>query len=221
MALRTGKGPVARFDCPGSVCVDCEGHYLVVDECNHAIRKVTRAGVVTTLCGSGEPGFRDGRGADAKFNQPKHLALDKDGNLLVVDKENHAIRKVTPSGDVTTRCGGEAGYRNGPVHEARLFQPRRIAVDQNNVVLVADCGNNCVRKMVDGVVSTLVGWPPADDEHEDECQYAQLSFPVTNLWLDEKGVYKRRYQVASACWMSSHTNPCRLDKNQMTAEART
>ena len=86
--------------------MDSSGNVFVADTLNHTIRKITAAGVVTTFAGSaGISGFADGSGNVARFNSPFGLTLDGAGNLYVADYDNHAIRKITPAGDVTTLLG--------------------------------------------------------------------------------------------------------------------
>jgi sugar lactone lactonase YvrE len=85
------------------VSLDSSGNLYVSDTSNHTIRKITPAGAVTTLAGSpGQPGAVNGNGSNARFNYPRGLAVDGAGNLFVADRGNHAIRKVTPSGEVST-----------------------------------------------------------------------------------------------------------------------
>ena len=75
---------------------------IVSDTGNHSIRVLTPQGAVRTLCGNGKAGFADGKVADARFNEPRGLALDPKGNLLVADFGNDAIRLVTMEGSVST-----------------------------------------------------------------------------------------------------------------------
>lgn len=116
----------------------------------------------------GYPGSTDGTGADAMFNRPMGIALDRrTGNLYVADTGNHTIRKVTPEGVVTTLAGkaGECGTADGkiiadPKITARFCGPRGIAIDKSGNIYVADTGNSTVRKITpDGLVSTVAGTP--------------------------------------------------------------
>ncbi len=122
-----GAGDRARFFHPLAVAVDRRGHVYVADYYNHAIRKITPAGVVSTLAGAlGRNGFADGAGDAAKFSQPSDVAIDSGGNLFVVDTANHAVRKVSPDGTVTTL--------------ARDIFVVAIAVDRGGSVYVEDGG---------------------------------------------------------------------------------
>ncbi len=97
-----GQGADARFNKPQSVVVAANGDIIVSDYLNHCLRVVTPEGAVRTLVGNGQPGFADGQGADARFNQPGGLAMDPEGNVLVADCKNHSVRKVTMAGAVST-----------------------------------------------------------------------------------------------------------------------
>jgi serine/threonine-protein kinase len=145
-------GPVAesKFNSPRSVAVDGAGTVYVADTGNQRIRAISPAGQVTTLAGgSSEPGYKDGKGAEARFSYPSDLAVDAAGTLYVADTANHCIRKVTPDGTVTTLAGaGTAGYADGPLGEAQFRAPEGIAVDSAGNIYVADTGNQRIREIV-------------------------------------------------------------------------
>lgn len=114
----------------------------------------------TTLAGRVTLGDEDGPALDARFNHPRGLAADLNGNLYVADTGNHTIRKISPQGIVSTLAGksGAAGAADGPGSTARFNAPRSIGVDANGNVYVADTGNHTIRRITaDGVVSTLAG----------------------------------------------------------------
>ena len=156
-----GTGSDGRFYYPYGVAVDTNGNIYVADTFNHTIRKVTTAGVVTTLAGlAGSSGTNDGTGSDARFYEPGGVAVDTNGNVYVADTVNNAIRKVTAAGVVTTLAGfaGSSGTNNGTVSDARFYHPYGVAVDTNGNVYVADTGNNTIRMVTAaGVVTTLAG----------------------------------------------------------------
>ncbi len=156
-----GPGSSARFNAPSGIAVKADGSLIyVADRENHTIRQITAAGDVTTLAGApGQAGALDGLGAAARFNQPSSLALDSVGNLYVADFSNHAIRKITPGGTVTTLAGalGLQGYTEGLGSQARFFNPVGICVTATGDVFVADRDNEVVRKITAaGQVSTYV-----------------------------------------------------------------
>ena len=154
-----GAGTVARFNNPSDVAVDGSGNVYVSDFNNHKIRKISTAGVVTTLAGSGLIGSDDGTGTAASFHNPMGIALDKTGNIYVADWRNHKIRKITASGEVTTLAGsGSSGFTDGVGTAARFNLPVGIAVDGSGNVYVADTGNHRIRKISGG--SVLTGTAP-------------------------------------------------------------
>src|SRR6185436_15081684 len=111
-----GTGAAARFSNPTGVVVDGAGNVYVSDQGNHTIRKVTAAGVVTTLAGiAGMSGSADGTGAAARFNHPVRVAVDSAGNVYVTDGVNSTIREITAAGVVTTLAGtaGISGSADG------------------------------------------------------------------------------------------------------------
>lgn len=156
-----GTGSAARFYFPQSVAVDSMGNVFVADEGNHTIRKITPAGVVTTLAGfPGKSGSADGRGSKARFNYPFGVAVDRSGNVYVADTLNYTIRKITPAGLVSTLAGlaGIPGSNDGTGSAARFSSPTGVAADSAGNVYVADYNNQTIRAITpDGTVSTLAG----------------------------------------------------------------
>ncbi len=143
-----GTGAAARFSFPAGIAVDSAGNVFVADTGNRTIRKITPAGVVTTIAGSpGLAGSADGTGATARFTSPTNLSLDAAGNLLIADPGNSTLRKMTPAGVVTT-IAGEAlrvGGGEGTGLFARFFQPSSIITDASGNYLVMDAGNQAIR----------------------------------------------------------------------------
>ena len=130
----------------------------MADGINHKIRKITPAGEVSTLAGSGVYGFADGDGINAKFYFPKGIALDASGNLYVADDINHRIRKITPTGTVTTIAGSTLGSDDGDGINAKFNNPRGVTLDAAGNIYVADAGNHRIRKITPtGTVSTIAG----------------------------------------------------------------
>ncbi|MBM3271182.1 MAG: hypothetical protein FJZ01_26415 [Candidatus Sericytochromatia bacterium] len=154
-----GPGSSARFYMPIGIAVDASGTVYVGDAFNQRIRKVTPAGLVTTLAGDGTGGFADGASTSARFSYPVALAVDASGTVFVADRGNNRIRKVTPDGAVSTFAGdGTAGYSDGATSSARFGNPVGVAVDATGTVYVADPNNLRVRKIsAGGTVATLAG----------------------------------------------------------------
>ena len=127
-----GTGSEARFGDPTGVTTDAGGNLYVADANNHTIRKITPAGVVTTLAGTaGTSGSADGTGAAARFSNPNGVATDAGGNLYVADANNRTIRKITPTGVVTTLAGtaGTRGSADGTGAAASFDFPSSVATD--------------------------------------------------------------------------------------------
>lgn len=157
-----GTGTNALFNFPEGVAVDSSGNVYVADTGNHTIRRITPAGVVTTLAGfAANTGSTDGNGTNAKFNFPRGIAVDKGGTIYVADTDNHTIRKVTQAGDVTTYAGlaGTEGSSDGTRVAARFRYPRGLAVDRFSDLYVADTSNHIIRKIAisNGAVTTIGG----------------------------------------------------------------
>lgn len=188
-----GIGAAARFNRPRALAVDATGRVFVVDTGNHTVRRIDTDGRVTTLAGSaGASGAVDGQGAVARFAEPSGIAIAADGTLLVADAKNHAIRRVTQEGVVSTLAGqlGRSGSADGTGGAARFYYPSGLAVDGSGVVWVADTRNCTIRRMTaGGVVSTFAGTPGAIGASDGTGADARFFFPgavavsSTALWV--------------------------------------
>jgi sugar lactone lactonase YvrE len=141
-------GASARFASPEGVAVDSSGNLYVADTNNQTIRKISPAGVVTTLAGlAGRSGSSDGAGTAARFQSPSDLVVDAAGNILVADMSNQTIRKITPAGLTGTVAGqaGVSGSSDGTGNAARFLNPAGLAVDSTGNVYVADTDNQTIR----------------------------------------------------------------------------
>jgi len=149
----------ASFAVPENVFLTAQGNLLVADTGNGSIRQISPAGAVTTLAGTGVGGYLDGPAASAQFSSPTSLAQDAAGNVYVADAANYRIRRIDPSGNVTTLAGsGVRGFLDGPAATARFFEPQGIALDAAGNLYVADRASQRIRRLSPaGVVSTYAG----------------------------------------------------------------
>jgi hypothetical protein len=193
-----GAGSAARFSSPFSVAVDGAGNCYVADLANSTIRKVTPAGVVSTVAGlAGAPGSSDGTGAAARFFHAYGVAVDSLTNLYVADTYNCTIRKITPAGAVKTLAGspGSYGTNDGTGSAARFTGPTSLVVDPGGTVYVVDRWNSTIRKITPkGVVTTLAGQPGVTGSSNGVGLAARFNYPYglamdahTNLYVADTG----------------------------------
>jgi sugar lactone lactonase YvrE len=188
VGLADGTGDAAQFTQPTSIAVSPQGDVYVID--TNRLRRVSQDGTVTTLAGA-TPGFADGVGTAALFNDPRGIAVDSLGYIYVADTGNNRIRRVTPSGQVDTYAGAALG--------SLLVQPTGVAVDQDGYVYVADAGANRIRRVgPDGLIVTLAGGP--DRANQDGIGLAaKFNLPqalaidsAKNLYIMDTGNYTVR-----------------------------
>ena len=185
-----GTGTAARFNAPGAIAVDSSGNLYLSDTGNDTIRKITPAGIVTTLAGApGLLGSADGTGNFARFTAPYGIGVDASGNVYVADTGNTTIRKITPAGVVTTIAGaaGKFGSTDGMGTAAEFNDPKGVAVDAAGNLYVADTGNDTIRKITQaGVVTTLAGSVGNAGYTDGTGSAAQFNGP-TGLFVDISG----------------------------------
>ncbi|MBX3226329.1 MAG: hypothetical protein KIT84_42900 [Labilithrix sp.] len=157
-----GAGSAAHFASPCNPAVDRRnGDVYVADYGSHTIRKVTPAGIATTIAGiPWTAGATNGPAATARFDNPSGVAIDGAGNVFVADTENHLVRKITPGGIVSTFAGkaGTSGANDGPLGTGTLSTPGGIVVEPDGSVLVSEYEAQIVRRISPaGVLSTPFG----------------------------------------------------------------
>jgi sugar lactone lactonase YvrE len=158
--LDTSGQTVPGFSSPQGLAIDADNNLYVADMNNHAIRKITPLGIVSTIAGNGYPGYNDGIGRSAIFNTPTGLVLDSRGNIFVADKNNSLIRKIAPDGAVTTVAGtvGTTGNTDAVGTLAKFRNPSGLAIDSDGNLYVADTDNNLIRKIApNAAVTTIAG----------------------------------------------------------------
>jgi sugar lactone lactonase YvrE len=126
-----------------AVCVDGKGNTFICERRGNTLRRVDEKGIITTIAGSRQLGAKDGPGSEATFRNPKGIRADRDGNLYVVDTENHSIRKIEAgTWKVTTVAGGRKGKgENG------LDRPHGCIVDRDGAIYIADSNNHRVQRV--------------------------------------------------------------------------
>jgi len=177
-----GVGTAARFNYPSGISTDTAGNVYVADTNNDIIRKVTSSGVVTTLAGSAQAtGSFDGAGSAARFQNPSGVAVDASGDVYVADTDNDIIRKVSPSGVVTTIAGlaGIGGFVDDVGSNARFQGPQGLAIDGAGNLYVADTSNHTIRKVVlsTGAVTTVAGLAGSAGSVDGAENSARFNFP--------------------------------------------
>ena len=154
---------VAEVSLPGGVAVDPSGALYIAGTWNHRIRRVDAGGTITTIAGTGERGFSGdgGPATEAVLELPEGVAVGGEGNLYIADTRNHRIRRVDPSGVITTVAGigeGNDSGGAGPATEAALSRPRGVAADRLGNLYIADTGNHRIRRVdPSGTLSTIAG----------------------------------------------------------------
>ncbi|HXN35288.1 MAG TPA: immunoglobulin domain-containing protein, partial [Opitutaceae bacterium] len=185
-----GTGSAARFSDPQNLAIDGAGNLYVADGRGNTIRRVTPAGVVTTLAGSGTAGSSDGTGGAAQFNDPTGVTVDLAGNVYVADFGNNTIRVVTPGGAVTTLAGraGRAGGADGTGAAARFNGPAGIGVDSAGNLYVADENNDTIREVTQGGVVTTVAGAAGVPENIDGIVTSARFYGPGDVTVDNSGV---------------------------------
>lgn len=148
---------------PNGVAVDGAGNLFIADTFQHRVRKVDTSGVITTVAGTGFPGFSGdgGPATGAELTQPSGVAVDAAGNLLIADSETNRVRQVSPAGIITTVAGGGSPADNlgdgGPATSAVIVGPGAVAVDQTGSIYVTDQRYRVRKVDASGTISTVAG----------------------------------------------------------------
>ena len=152
-----GVSAAASFNTPSGLVLAPDGSLFVADTGNNRVRKISPEGQVSTVAGGGTAGYVDGPTAQAQFNGPMGIAVDARGNIYVADTYNDRIRMITTAGQVSTIAGGGTpGYADGDRTSALFDTPSGIAVMTDDSIIVADTGNDRLRKITpEGNVTTL------------------------------------------------------------------
>ncbi len=181
-AVGASDGPAAsaRFNGPRAAVYDAAGNLYVTDNANHTIRRISTSGVVTTLAGRvGVPGFADGSGNDARLHFPTGLALDGNGDLLVADALNRALRRITPGGVVSTVALAAPGSAVSTLLGG-------VAVSSTGQIFVADRGGNTIYRIANGQFELFSGQASGDFVDAASGTDVRLRGP-NDLWAGANG----------------------------------
>jgi hypothetical protein len=189
-----GQATAATLNGPNGVAVDAAGNVYIADQVNNRIRKVTTAGIISTVAGNNGAGGYSGDGGQATaaaLNEPTEVAVDAAGNVYIADSKNNRIRKVTTAGVISNYAGnGTASYAGDGAQAtaAEINFPQGVEVDASGNVYIADTENNRIRKVTTaGVISTVAGNGTAGYAGDGaQATAAALSFPLA-VALDAAG----------------------------------
>ena len=156
-----GAAASAELSSPNGMAFDSSGNLYIADSVNNRIRKIS-GGNISTVAGNGTQGFTGDKAAatSAELFAPSGVTLDSAGNLYIADTGNHVIRMVATSGTITTIAGNNTGgYAGdgGAAVNANLEFPASVAVDSSGNIYIADAGNNVIREIIGGNISTIAG----------------------------------------------------------------
>jgi len=186
-----GPATSAQLDRPRGVTTLPDGGYLIADTFNHRIRRVAPDGTITTVAGSTQGLSGDGSGATkAQLSLPSDTAVLPGGGFLVADTGNDRIRRVGPNGTITTVAGTSRGFGGdgGPASAASLNQPRDVALASDGAILIADTGNDRIRRVdPDGTITTVAGVGAGFSGDGDPASTARLRAPFSVAALPHRG----------------------------------
>jgi sugar lactone lactonase YvrE len=182
-----GVGQGARFWNPAGLTLDRSGNLIVADSANNTIRRITLAGVVTTVAGKPNiaPYYLDGNVSVARFSNPASVAVDHAGNIYALDVFNQAIRKITPAGTVSTPAGFlYVGTEDGTGTAARFNFPSQMVMDADENLYVSDSLNHTIRKVtLSGEVTTFAGRAGTAGDTDGPLSSALFNYP-TGIAID-------------------------------------
>ncbi len=164
-AFADGPSATASFFLPDTLFVDPSGNVYVADANNNRIRKIDTSGTVTTVAGTGVPGFSGDAGpaTSAQLNHPNGVFVDGMGQIFIADTDNSCVRVVNPAGIINTLAGqaGMPGFSgdNGPAGASKLDTPEALTADPSGNLYILDSNDNIIRKISGGIITTIAGSP--------------------------------------------------------------
>jgi streptogramin lyase len=206
-----GTGTTARFSTPMGIAIDNLGSIFVADGSNHCIRRITTTGVVTTFAGQkGTAGFSNSSNPlSALFNFPYGVAINSSREMFVADVANNAIRRILPSGTVSTFCGAAtSGHTDGFGTAASFAFPMGVTIFQDTILFIADFSNNEIRKCsANGFVKTLSG-STISGNRNGKFLASSYKFPIS-VAIDNKTMFVVDYgnfKIRTASLLDSTVN---------------
>ena len=184
-AFIDGFREYAMFRKPSGVFVTDDDTIIVADTENHAIRMI-RGEFVITIAGNGFAGSRDGSETAAQFNHPRAVVVCPQGYIYVADTLNHVLRRIDPNGYVRLFAGSptESGFADGALADARFFQPSGLYLTDSGVLYVADSANHAIRRIENGVVTTVAGQPGEQIRFSDYFEGGYVDGPNNEARFD-------------------------------------
>jgi PKD repeat protein len=186
-----GQATSAQIRSPYGIALDAQGNLYIADFNNNRVRKVTTAGVISTIAGTGVAGYSGdgGQATSAQLKGPVAVALDAQGNLYIADYSNYRVRKVTTAGVISTVAGtGVPGFSGdgGPATSAQTGSPAGVAVDVSGTLYIADWSNNRIRAVSGGNITTIAGSTAGFTGDGGQASSAKLN-SAFDLAVDNKG----------------------------------
>jgi trimeric autotransporter adhesin len=160
-----GAAASAHLQIPWAVHADLNGNLIILDAGNNLVRQVDQNGIITSLTSKASAGYNGNGGpsVSASIWNPQGAATDQAGNIYFADTQNNAIRMISKNTGIITTVAGlgpqAAGYSgdNGPATQAKLNSPKGIAMDWQGNLYIGDSGNNVIRKVSGGIITTIAG----------------------------------------------------------------
>ncbi|WP_445713509.1 T9SS type A sorting domain-containing protein [Flavobacterium sp.] len=182
-----GQGVNAKFNTPLGMAIDNFDNLYIADTGNNKIRKIDPSGNVSSIAGYTTSGNQDGNGFFARFNSPRDLVVDVNGNIYVADTSNHRIRKISPNGDVTTFAGSIQGSQDGVGTVAKFYNPVGIAIDSNGDLFVTDYLSHRIRKITTSTAD-VVTFAGNNQGHSNGIGTAAAFFYPHGLAIDNNNI---------------------------------
>ena len=213
----------ALFDSPSYISKAGNG-FFVTDSNNNMIRFINNEGYTTTYAGTKKSGYKDGKASEASFFNPTGIAVDLDGNVYVADTGNNVIRKIDLERNVTTYAGSlDAGYKDGKLTDAKFNSPLGLLY-ANNTLYVCDSGNQRIRAIKDGNVTTVAG--SSLEINKDSGEYigdfvdgnksvAEFNFPMSLVADIDKNLYVSDYGNGAVRKIDSEGNVSTLKIDEL------